>query len=215
MATIPTSSRQWILREKPVDFPTLEGKHATFALTTADLPPLQPSQVLVKTIYLSNDPAQRGWISELRNPERLYVTPVEVGEPMRSFGVAMVISSTSDTIARGAIVLVTTNWTEYSIHDAKDCQVIQPLPNLRLSHFVGSFGLPGITAYYGLTQIAKATKEDAVVISGAAGATGSMAVQIAKKLIGCKRVSIYYILSARCYVPFINLIAGHRYCWHR
>ncbi|KAJ5569506.1 uncharacterized protein N7459_008936 [Penicillium hispanicum] len=188
MAAIPTTTRQWTLREKPTGLPELAGAHATFELGTAELPPLQPSQVLLKTIYLSNDPAQRGWISGQRDPKRLYVPPVGLGEPMRALGIAEVIQSTADTLPVGTTVLTPTNWTQYSVHDAKDCQVVQPVPGLRVTHFLGSLGVPGLTAYVGLTEIAKVTKDDTVVVSGAAGATGSMAVQIAKKLIGCKRV---------------------------
>lgn len=186
--SIPTSTRQWLLREKPVQLPQLDGDHATFEIKTTDLPPLGPSQVLAKTIYLSNDPAQRGWIAADADPERLYVPPQQVGEPMGSFAVAEVIQSTSDDFQAGGLVLAKTDWAEYSVRDAKDCHPAEPLPGIRPSHYMGSFGLPGLTAYYGLVEIVNANKEDTVVVSGAAGATGSMAVQIAKKIVGCKRV---------------------------
>jgi NADPH-dependent curcumin reductase CurA len=108
---------------------------------------------------------------------------------MGSGAVAEVINSgSSETLPPGTLVVAKTDWTEYSVLDVKDCQVIQPLPGLRVTHFLGSFGLPGLTAYYALAEIVKVTKNDTIVVSGAAGATGSMAIQIAKKLIGCKRV---------------------------
>lgn len=189
MTSIPTTTRQWVLREKPADFPVLEGNHATFQLTTLPLPSIEASQILVKTLYFSNDPAQRGWISANADPKRLYVPPIQVGAAMGSGAIAKVIKSGSpEALPPGTLVVAMTGWTEYSVHDIKECQVIQPLPGLRVTHFLGSFGLPGLTAYYALTEIVKVTKDDTIVVSGAAGATGSMAIQIAKKLVGCKRV---------------------------
>lgn len=195
---IPTTTRQWLLREKPTQLPELDGDHATFKLTTTNLPSLGSSQVLVQTIYLSNDPAQRGWIAADADPERLYVPPHQIGDPMGSFAVAKVLESTSDDFQPGSLVLGKTDWAEYAVLDAKDCQLAEPLPGLRPSHYLGSLGLPGVTAYYGLVEIVKTTKEDTVVVSGAAGATGSMAVQIAKRIIGCKRVwiSLFYSFFA-------------------
>ena len=202
MTAIPTSTRQWLLREKPTGFPLLEGEYATFELNQAEIPPLGPSQVILKTLYLSNDPAQRGWISAGIDKKRLYTDPVEIGQTMRSYGIAEVIHGTSEIYPRGSLVIVSANWTEYSIHDEKDCRPVKVLPGLRPTHFMGSFGLPALTAYYGLNEVVLATKDDTVVVSGAAGATGSMAVQIAKKLIGCKRVGRSSLYPNQChYIP--------------
>jgi NADPH-dependent curcumin reductase CurA len=70
--------------------------------------------------------------------------------------------------------------------------VVRPIPGLDYSHFLGALGFTGLTAYYKIKEVVAATSEDTVVVSGAAGATGSMVVQIAKKIIGCKRVSFSY-----------------------
>jgi NADPH-dependent curcumin reductase CurA len=87
------------------------------------------------------------------------------------------------------MVLAAPGWTEYAVLDAK---AVQPTPDppsgLNITHYLGALGGTGLTAYYGLKVVAEAEPSDRVVISGAAGATGSMAVQIAKKLIGWKRV---------------------------
>lgn len=187
MAT-PTTTRQWILREKPVALPTFEGENPTFELKTADLPQLQKDQVLVKTVYLSNDPAQRGFISATANPKRSYAPPVRNGDPMRSYGIAEVIQSTAESHPVGTLCTAPTNWTEFSVHDAKVCRIVEVPEGLSPTHIIGAFGMTGLTAYYGLIEVVKATKEDTVVVSGAAGATGNMVVQIAKKIIGCKRV---------------------------
>ena len=189
--TIPTTTRQWLLREKPFGPPQLEGDHATFELTTADLPPIEPGQVLVKSLYLSNDPTQRRWISPSINPDRLYVAPVDVGSPMKGYGIAEVIHGGPDTYAPGTLVVASTGWSEYAVLEATKCFPIPDVAGLRPSALIGPFGMTGLTAYYGLVEVVKTTEDDAVVISGAAGATGSMAVQIAKKIIGCKRVCIW------------------------
>lgn len=186
---MPAQTRQWILNKKPVGFPVLTGDDATFKLTTAPLPAPSPSQVILKTSWLSNDPAQRTWIDPTADPARMYMPPVAEGEPMGSFALSYVIESGNpDRLPVGALVLAKSGWCQYSVQEISDCQVITPLPGVSLGHFLGSFGFNGLTAYYGITQVVKATAEDTVVVSGAAGATGSMVVQIAKKLIGCRRV---------------------------
>lgn len=186
----PTTTRQWILQNKPLEFAVLDGEDPTFRLITADLPQLSENQVLVKTLYFSNDPAQRSWIKRDVIPERLYLPPVNIGSPMSAGGIAEVIESKTPEIPKGTLILAKVDWTEYSVLDAAKCTPIQPLPGLSITHFMGAFGLTGVTAYYGLREIAKVTKDDAVVVSGAAGATGSMAVQIAKKMLGSKYVSV-------------------------
>lgn len=184
----PTQSQSWTLREKPYGEPILHGNNPTFVLKTVEIPPLKDGQVLLKTLYLSNDPAQRSWISPLAQPERLYLPPVQVGESMKSMGIAEIVKSRSADIPEGSLVIGFPGWTEYSIDDASNVSVIETQPGLPVTHFLGSLGLPGLTAYYALTQIVKATPSDAIVVSGAAGAVGTMVVQIAKKMIGCRKV---------------------------
>ena len=94
-----------------------------------------------------------------------------------------------DVFGVGKHVLATSGWTEYSVMAARECVPVTPLPNgLSETHYLGGLGLTGLTAYYGLVEVIKAKPSDTVVVSGAAGATGSMAVQIAKRVLGCKRV---------------------------
>ncbi|QIW97540.1 hypothetical protein AMS68_003058 [Peltaster fructicola] len=182
-------TRQWLLENKPEGLPKLSGDDATFKLTETDLPELNEGQLLVKALFYSNDPAQRGWISSNVKPERLYVPPVEQGSPMRARALGEVIESKSDDYKKGDHVLATTGWTEYAIVDAKTSQPAPELPGgLARTHYLGALGSTGLTAYYGTKVIARASEDDVLVVSGAAGATGSMVVQIAKKLIGCKKV---------------------------
>lgn len=185
----PKSTRQWLLAEKPIDLPVLEGPSQTFKLETADIPALQDDQVLIKTLYLSNDPAQRGWISRDINPDRLYAVPVKLNTPMHPYALCQVVQSKSASVKEGTMVLAAPGWTEYAVLDAKAVQPTPDLPGgLNITHYLGALGGTGLTAYYGLKVVAEAGPSDRVVISGAAGATGSMAVQIAKNFIGCKRV---------------------------
>lgn len=188
MAITPTETLQWVLNNSPTGTPQLEGPDATFKLVTASLPPLEDSQVLVKTLFLSNDAAQRVWISTHENPQKLYTPPVQIGEVVKASLLGKVIESRSDRIPEGTIVKVLAGWSQYSIHDAGKCMVIPQTSSLSITHHLGALGITGLTAYYGLTEIARATKDDVVVISGAAGATGSMAVQVAKKMVGSRKV---------------------------
>ena len=182
-------TRQWILANKPTDLPQLEGPNPTFELKETDLPDLQDDQVLVKAKYLSNDPAQRGWISKGADPERLYVAPVKEGEPMAARGICEVVESKSSKYKVGDTVIVSIRWSEYGIFSTKECQPAPEIPGgYGKTHYLGALGLPGLTAYFGLTEVVATKAENVVVISGAAGATGMMAVQIAKHIIGCKKV---------------------------
>lgn len=182
-------TRQWILSNKPSGLPVLEGSDATFTLKDAEISPLKDNQILVKPVYISNDPAQRGWLRDMEDPSRLYVPPVQIGEVMRARALAEVLESSSEKFKKGEIVIAPTGWAEQIVLDANHCQAAPALPNnLSQTHYLGALGLTGLTAYSGLKFVARASADDVVVISGAAGATGSMAVQIAKKLFGCKRV---------------------------
>ena len=180
---------QWVLTNRPDGRPVIDGPNATFTLKDAETGPVKDDHILVKTLYLSNDPAQRGWLSKMEDPSRLYVPPVQEGEVMRARGLAEVLESASSKFKKGDVVIATTGWAEKIVLPANQVQPAPQLPGgLGATHYLGALGLTGLTAWGGLTQIARAAPEDVVVISGAAGATGSMAVQIAKKLIGCKRV---------------------------
>lgn len=184
----PRQSRQWTLQHKPFENPILDGPNATFQLETKEIPDLLDGQVLLKPIYLSNDPAQRCWISATADPERLYLPPINVGEVMRAGAIAEVLESRTAHLPAGALVFASTNWSEYAVLNKSDCMLIKPVPGLSVTHFMGSLGLPGLTAYYALKEVVKVKPGESVVVSGAAGAVGNMAVQIAKRLLGCKHV---------------------------
>jgi NADPH-dependent curcumin reductase CurA len=183
----PTQAKQWLLTKRPSGLPTYgTGDDTDLKLVTVDLPAVGDKQVLLKSKYFSNDPAQRGWMDDI---EKLYVEPVKLGTPMRTRGIGEVIESKSDKFKAGDLVQAPLNWTDYSVHDESAVTQLPPLPEgLNISHYLGAFGGTGLTAYYGLVVIGEAKAGQKIVVSGAAGATGSMVVQIAKHIVGAKEV---------------------------
>lgn len=190
MSGWPTSTRQWRVAQRPTHLPQLTGPDATFEMATVPLSStLQPEQLLLKTLFLSNDPAVRGWIYKDLEPERLYATALNQGDLVRARTVSEVLESTSAAFKPGDLVVSMTGWTDFFIVSSKDVQLAKPLPRgLSPSHHLGFFGVSGLTAWQGLVVVAQAKPSDVVVISSAAGAIGSIAVQFAKRYIGCKYV---------------------------
>ena len=110
---------------------------------------------------------------------------------MRAYGIAEVLESTASSgkFKNGDLIVGGCNWSEHAVLNAAECTPIVPLPNgMSPTHYLGGLGMTGLTAYYGLVEVARTKPIDVVVVSGAAGATGSMVVQIAKHIIGCRRV---------------------------
>ena len=179
-------TKQWLLKNKPVGKPTFDGsKDATFELAEKELPDPKDDEVLVKALYLSNDPAQRTWIDPHINSDRMYTTPVEPGDPMRARGLAEVVESKSSKYKAGDTVLAGVNWSEYAVLKAKDLQPAPDLPGgMSKTHYLGALGLTGLTAWYGLVDTVNTSAKDTVVVSGAAGATGS------KSAVACDMESV-------------------------
>ena len=154
-------------------------KGQTFALKTQPAPSessLKDGQVLLSTLYLSLDPAMRGWL----NDSRSYIPPVQIGEVMRGGVLARVTASKSADLPVGTLVSAETGWTELAVAKAKHCQKLDLPHNARATDALGVLGLTGLTAYFGLLDIGRPKAGDLVVVSGAAGATGSVVGQIAK-----------------------------------
>ncbi|KAJ9605354.1 quinone oxidoreductase [Cladophialophora chaetospira] len=191
MASSPSSTRSWVVENHPKGVATFDANDAssTFKLVDRPIPALEQDQVLVKSIYYSNDPAQRPAIDASVKAERHYTAPVKLGDPMMARGIGEVIESKADKLPKGTIVQGNLGWNEYVVLNAAEADARQPLPNgLSMTHYLGAFGGTGLTAYYGLVVVGEAKKGQRIVISGAAGATGSMTVQIAKNIVGASEV---------------------------
>jgi NADPH-dependent curcumin reductase CurA len=179
-----TQNKQWLLKERPVG--AVGPQHFELAHSPLPQPDLAAGQVLVKTLMLGFDPAMRGWLVD----EPSYLPPVAVGEPMRASGVGQVIQSDNTSLPKGTLVQGLMNWQEYSIGDPAGSIPPTPLPdgtppNLALS----VFGATSLTAYFGLLDVGQPEAGDTVLVSGAAGATGSVVAQIAR-LKNCRVVGI-------------------------
>ena len=152
----------------------------------AESPVAEPGddEVLIKILYLSLDPAMRGWM----NDGRSYIAPVAIGEVMRSLAAGQVLASNYPGLAVGDYVTGLLGVQEYAI--ANGHAVMKVDPQLApLPVYLGTLGMPGMTAYFGLLDIGRPSEGDTVVVSGAAGAVGGVVGQIAK-LKGCRVVGI-------------------------
>jgi NADPH-dependent curcumin reductase CurA len=141
-------------------------------------------EVLVQALYLSLDPAMRGWMNEGKS----YIPPVQIGEVMRAGGVGRVLSSKHPGFAAGDHVHGTLGVQTYATLNGKQLTKIDPRL-APLPTYLGALGMPGMTAYFGLLDVGQPKEGDTVVVSGAAGAVGTVVGQIAK-IKGCRAVGI-------------------------
>lgn len=152
-----------------------------FVAAESAVPEPGDGEVLVRVDYLSIDPTIRMWMAM-----DTYLPAIEIGAPIRSAGLGTVIESNNDDIPVGTVLFGTPGWQEYAVMGPRDQVVPEGVdPTAALS----VFGITGLTAYFGLLEIGAPKEGETVVISGAAGATGSVAGQIAK-LHGCRVVGI-------------------------
>lgn len=172
----PITTRTWIVNKRPKCELILDGENATFKLTEQELPPLGPNQVLVKSVYFGNAPAQREWIEPaFEESESLYRAPIKEGQVMGTRGLGQIIESTSSRFSKGQWIKAATGWTEYFILNDTDPDLVEAaaLPdNLSRTHYLGALGNTGFSAYYGYVVVGDAHKDETVVVSAAAGATG-------------------------------------------
>jgi NADPH-dependent curcumin reductase len=159
-------------------------KREDFDYVEEPVPVLEDGQVLVKISYVSLDPAMRGWMNEGRS----YVPPVALGEVMRAATAGRVVESKSEKLAIGDYVSGWLGVQEYAACDENAVFKVNtdavPLPT-----YIGALGMPGVTAYFGLLEVGAPKEGETVLVSGAAGAVGSVVGQIAK-LKGCRVVGI-------------------------
>jgi hypothetical protein len=151
-------------------------EEGTVRLEQADLPEIGDGEALAKVRYLSIDPTIRTWMDDAPG----YLPPIGIGEVVRAGGVAEVLSSNSDLYAPGDLLFGLTGWQEYVVADAGQRAMQKLPPGVSATAALGVLGLNGTTAYFGLLDVGALKEGDVVVVSGAAGATGSAAGQIAK-----------------------------------
>jgi hypothetical protein len=177
-----TLNRQWLLRRRP------EGLVSDDDFEYREAPPPEPGpgQALLRTLWFSFDPTQRGWLNDAPG----YMAPVQLGEPMRAVGVAQVVASRHDGFRIGDLVHGTLSWEDYVVTDGSGLMAVRRVPaGVPPTWTLGVLGITGLTAYFGLLDVGRARAGDTVVVSAAAGATGSVVGQIAK-IAGCRVVGI-------------------------
>lgn len=174
-------NKQVRLAARPVGFPTPEN----WQITTEETPPLDAGDVLVKIVYLSLDPAMRGWM----NASRSYIKPVEVGEVMRAGAAGIVVASQNEQFEVGEWVTGSLGVQEYYLSKSGKGLTRADTSLAPVTKHLSILGMTGFTAYFGLLEVGQIKAGDVVVVSGAAGAVGALVGQIAK-IKGCKVVGI-------------------------
>jgi NADPH-dependent curcumin reductase CurA len=173
------TGREVRLAARPQGWPTDD----TFSIAEVEVPEPAAGQVLVRNVFMSVDPYMRGRMNDAKS----YVPPFRVGAALDGGAVGEVIESNSPDVKAGDVVLHGLGWREYAVLDAARAKVLDPAAAPSLSAYLGVLGMPGLTAYAGLFDVASFAEGETVFVSGAAGAVGSLVGQFAK-LRGAERV---------------------------
>ena len=166
-------NRRFLLRERP----TGRIDDRTFELVEEPVPVIGEGEALVRTRWISLDPANRAWLDDTPT----YLPPVAIGDVMRAGGVGEVVASNSPDYPVGRLVVGRTGWQDYAVASASaPMRAIAEIPGVSASQFLGALGTTGLTAHVGMLDIARPKPGETVVVSAAAGAVGSVAGQLAK-----------------------------------
>lgn len=175
----PIENHQILLKSRPEGMVSKEN----FESATQTITEVPEGRVLVRNIYLSIDPAMRGWMSD----EKSYMPPVRIGEVMRGMTVGEVVGSNAPGAKPGRLVSGFLGWQEYAL--AKPANLTPLLPGVSLIDAISVLGITGMSAYFGLLEVGRPEEGETVLVSGAAGGVGSVAGQIAK-IKGCRVVGV-------------------------
>jgi len=177
---MPLQNRQWLINGRPRGRPLQDDD-----FKWVEAPAREPGEgeALVRTLFLSFDPAQKGWMENLGG----YVAPTEIGEVMRGSGVGEVVASKAPGLAPGDKVTGMLGWQDYATLPARDLNKVTDDDLLTAN--LGVLGTTGMTAFFGLNKIGKPFPGDTLVITGAAGATGSVVGQIGR-IAGCRVIGV-------------------------
>lgn len=177
---LPPENRQVLLIRRPSGVPQAED----FALSAAPVPAARRGEILVRNIYLSVDPAQRGWASAEAN----YSVPVPLGTPMRALAVGVVVESHVAHYAVGDFVYGWFGWQDYAAVSPGQV-VMKATFDLPLAAFASLLGINGVTAFLALTELGRPKSGDTLLVSTAAGSVGSFVGQIGRSL-GCRTIGL-------------------------
>ncbi len=175
-------NRQWVLRHRP----GATVRDEDFELRGAPMPSLATGEALVRVKWLGIDATQRGWLNDADN----YIDAVPLDTVMRGSGVGQVVASAHPDYPVGSWVAGMVGWQEYAVASGTDLFGLNVVPDgIPPRLMLSLFGPPGLTAYFGMLDIGRPEPGQTVLVSAAAGATGSMAGQIAK-ILGCTVIGI-------------------------
>ncbi len=175
-----TTSRQWVLNGHPRGRPIADDD---LKLVTIDLPEAGSGEMLLKTLFMGFDPAQKGWMENVAD----YVAPMAIGDVMRGSAITEVIESKDGKFPAGTLLAGSTGWSEHLVHTGASLTPVEK--DLSPTAMLSILGTTGVTAYCGLFKVGKPVAGDVVLVSGAAGATGSIVGQLAK-IAGCTTIGI-------------------------
>ncbi len=165
------TSRRIVLASRPTGM----ADETTVALETGPVPEPQAGQAVVRVEWISIDPTIRTWMDDAPG----YLPAIEIGAPIRSGGIGTVVASAADRFPVGATVFGMLGWQDYAVVDDDNNAQVVP-EGIDPTAALSVFGVTGMTAYFGLLDVGQPKEGDTVVVSGAAGATGSVVGQIAK-----------------------------------
>ena len=176
------TNKQWLLDQRPKGMPGDE----CWKLNEVETKPLEKGEVLIKVLYLSIDPYMRGRM----NDGESYAAPASLGEPMTGESVGIVLESESDKFIVGDYLCVHQGWQTHIVVNEEDTSLFKVDPTIvPLQTYLGTVGMPGRTAYFGLLRVGIPKSGETIVVSAASGAVGSVVGQMGK-ILGCKVIGV-------------------------